>query len=157
VLRHPASVPWSGVCQLGRGSRVLKEIGPAGGIIQLRRPGVQIRFPAGAVSENVLIEVRALPGSAVAFEFGAHGLTFGAPVEIRIARKGLAGSWLEWGEEDIFDGTEIGRYWVGLLGVYFVGDSESEVTPLETLPIYLDDGDIVLEITHFSGYAVASA
>jgi hypothetical protein len=93
----------------------------------------------------------------VAFEFGAHGLTFGAPVEIRIARKGLAGSWLEWGEEDIFDGTEIGRYWVGLLGVYFVGDSESEVTPLETLPIYLDDGDIVLEITHFSGYAVASA
>jgi hypothetical protein len=142
---------------IGPGVRVLKEIGPAGGIIQLRRPGVQIRFPAGAVSENVLIEVRALPGSAVAFEFGAHGLTFGAPVEIRIARKGLAGSWLEWGEEDIFDGTEIRRYLVGLLGVYFVGDSESEVTPLETLPIYLDDGDIVFKITHFSGYAVASA
>ncbi len=136
--------------------RVLQEIGPAGGIIQLRPIGVQIRFPEGAVSESVLIEARALQGSVVAFEFGAHGLTFNAPVEIRIEGERLAGSWLDRGVEGIFDGREIRRYLRGLLGVYFVGSRGSEVTPIETLPIYLDNGDVVLEITHFSGYAVAS-
>ena len=135
---------------------VLQEIGPGGGEIELWRTGVRILFPEGAVSENVLIEARALPGAVVAFEFGAHGLTFGAPVEIRIDRSRLRGSWLERGEEEVFDGTEIRRYLVGLLGVYFVGDPTSEVTPIETLPIYLDGGDVVLEITHFSGYAVAT-
>ena len=135
---------------------IREEIGPSGGVIRLRRIGVQLRFPAGAVSENVLIEARALPGSVVAFEFGAHGLTFQAPVEIRIEGDRLGGSWLDRGAEEIFDGTETRRYLLGLLGVYFVGDPGSEVTPVETLPIYLDDGDVVLEIRHFSGYAVAS-
>ena len=147
-------------------------IGPAGGVMQLWGTDVEIRFPEGAVPESVLIEARALQGSVVVFGFGAHGLTFGVPVEIRIARERLAGSWLEWGEEDIFDGDEMRRYLVGLLGVYFEGDSTSEVTPLKTLPIYVDDGTVVLEITdgeaavpetehffgiaRFLGYAVAS-
>ncbi len=147
-------------------------IGPAGGVIQLWGIGVEIHFPEGAVSESELIEARVLQGSVVAFGFGAHGLTFGVPVQIRIARERLAGSWLEWGEEEIFDGDEMRRYLVGLLGVYFEGDSTSEVTPLKTLPIYMDDGTVVLEITdgegvvpeteHFFaiarylGYAVAS-
>ncbi len=141
---------------VGPDTRALHEIGPAGGIIQLWRAGVEIRFPEGALSETVLIEARALPGSVVAFEFGAHGLKFQVPVEIRIQRDRLAGGWLDRGAEEIYDGSEVRRYLLGLLGVYFVGDPRSEVTPLETLPIYLDDGDIVLEITHFSGYAVAS-
>jgi len=141
---------------VGPDARASHEIGPAGGIIQLWRAGVEIRFPEGAVSETVLIEARALPGSVVAFEFGAHGLKFQVPVEIRIQRDRLAGGWLDRGAEEIYDGSEVRRYLLGLLGVYFVGDPRSEVTPLETLPIYLDDGDIVLEITHFSGYAVAS-
>ncbi len=148
-------------------------IGPAGGVMQLWGTGVEIRFPEGAVSESVLIEARALQGSIVVFGFGAHGLTFGVPVQIRIASERLAGSWLEWGEEEIFDGDEMRRYLVGLLGVvYFEGDSTSEVTPLKTLPVYMDEGTVVLEITdgegvvpeteHFFaiarylGYAVAS-
>ena len=100
-----------------------QEIGPAGGEIQLRRAGVRIRFPEGAVSENVLIQARALPGSVVAFEFGAHGLTFNVPVEIRIDAERLSGSWLDRGEEEIFRGTKVRRYLLGLLGVYYVGDS----------------------------------
>ena len=131
-------------------------IGSAGGVVHLWGIGVEIRFPKGAVSESVLIEARALPGSVVAFELHRHGLTFDVPVEIRIDGDRLAGSWLERGAEEIFDGTEIRRYLQGLLGVYFVGDTSSGVTPVETLPVYLDDGDVVLEITHFSGYAVAS-
>ena len=145
-------------------------IGPAGGVIQLWGIGVEIHFPEGAVSESELIEARVLQGSVVAFGFGAHGLTFGVPVQIRIASERLAGSWLEWGEEEIFDGDEMGHYLVGLLGVYFEGESRSEVTPLKTVPIYMDDGTVVLEITgeaiapeteHFFGiahfgYAVAS-
>ena len=133
-----------------------QEIGPAGGVIQLWRAGVRIRFPEGAVSENVLIQARALPGSVVAFEFGAHGLTFDVPVEIRIDSERLSGSWLDRGEAEIFHRKEIRRYLLGLLGVYFMGDYTSGVTPMETLPIYVEDGAVVLEITHFSGYAVAS-
>ena len=84
-------------------------------------------------------------------------MTFGVPVEIRIEVDRLAGSWLEWGAQDIFNGRAIRRYLMGLLGVYFVGDPTFEVTPVQTLPIYIDDGAVVLEIIHFSGYAVASA
>ncbi len=68
-------------------------IGPAGGVIRLRGIGVEISFPEGAVSESVLVEARALAGSVVAFEFEAHGLTFGVPIEIRIDSEGLAGRW----------------------------------------------------------------
>ncbi len=135
---------------------VRQNIGSAGGVVHLWGTGVEIRFPEGAVSESVLIEARAISGSVVAFEFHTHGLTFGVPVQVRIDADRLAGSWLERDVEEIFDGTEIRRYLEGLLGVYFVGDTTSGVTPVETLPIYIDDGAVVFEITHFSGYAVAS-
>ena len=68
----------------------------------------------------------------------------------------LSGSWLARGEEEVLAGTKIRRHLLGLLGVYFVGNSTSGVTPVETLPLYMEDGAVVLEITHFSGYAVAS-
>ena len=97
-----------------------------------------------------------MPGSVVAFEFGKHGLTFHVPIEIRIAGDRLAGSWLEHGAEDIVSGSDMRSYLEELLGVYFVGDPTSGVTPVETLPIYIDDGFVVFEVTHFSGYAVAS-
>ena len=142
---------------VARGIEVRQEIGPAGGVIRLQGTGVEIRFPEGAVSERVLIEAGAFPGSVVAFRFGAHGLTFGVPVEIRIDADRVSGSWLDAGVEEIDVDDEIMSYLMGLLGVYFMGESTSDVTPVETLPIYMDGGDIVLEITHFSGYAVASA
>ena len=111
-------------------------IGPAGGIMRLSGTGVEIHFPEGAVSESVLIEARALPGSVVAFELGAHGLTFGVPIEVRIAAESLAGPWLEWGEEEISHGDEMRPYLLGLIGVYFQGASTSAVTPLVTRRIY---------------------
>ena len=147
---------------------VRREIGPAGGVIRLLRGGVEIHVPKGAVEETVMIEARALPGSVVAFEFDANGSIFGVPLELRIDRNRLAGSWSDQGGEEILEG---GRYLRGLLGVYFVGDSTSEVTSLATFPMYLEDGHVVLELTHapwrpgqggfpdspvLKGYAVAS-
>ena len=99
-------------------------IGPAGGVIELRGTGVEIRFPEGAVSERVLIEARALEGSAVAFELEVGGLTLGVPIEIRIASGVIAGEWFE------------------LLGIFSSGDSPSEVT----LPGHLDEDSVVIEI-----------
>ena len=148
-------------------------IGPAGGVIQLRGTGVEISFPEGAVSESVLIEARAVPGSVVAFEFGVPGLAFGVPVQVRIDRERLAGPWLEWGVEEVPDGDVLRHYLVGLIGVHFEGNSRFSVTPTGILPIYMDGETVVLEIMntealapeteHFSfaiagfmGYAVAS-
>ena len=118
-------------------------IGPAGGIIELRGTGVEIRFPEGAVSERVLIEARALEGSAVAFELEVAGLTLGVPNEIRIAREVLGPEWLE-------------RH-----GIYSSGDPPSE----GTLPGHLDEDSVVIEIgvnigtpmlVVVNGHAVAS-
>jgi hypothetical protein len=75
-------------------------------------------------------------------------LDFNVPVEIRIDKDSSLLSGLD------FRGDESGD--TDLVGVYFLGDPASGVTPLEILPIYLDGDDFVLEISHFSGYAVAS-
>ena len=136
-----SAVEWSE--PVGREIVARQLIGPAGGVIELRGTGVEIRFPEGAVSESVLIEARALEGSAVAFEFEGSGLTFDVPIEIRIDSGGLAGEWLEF------------------FGVYFGGDSTSEVT----LPGHLDEDSVVIEIgvninipllVEVHGHAVAS-
>jgi hypothetical protein len=104
----------------------------------------------------VLIDAEAIPGSVVAFRFGAHGLTFDGPVEIRIDSDRVSGSWLDEGSVEITNNGRLLNYSRGLLGVYFEGESTSNVIPLDALPIYMDQGSIVLEISHFSGYAVAS-
>jgi len=133
--------------QVGEDIVARQVIGPAGGVIELRGTGIQIHFPEGTFSEDILIEVRALEGSVVAFEFGASGLTFGVPIEVRIDIRELAGPWSE------------------LLGIHFEGGSRSQVTTLETFPIRYDGGSILLEISQedidlcrcdLFGYAVAS-
>lgn len=144
-----------------RATSVSKRIGPRGGVIELRNLGVRIYFPRGALSERTRVTVRALGGSVVGFEFGPHGLIFDVPVEIRIDQgsplladvqnlQDLAD--LE--DHEFGDGSPNRRS--GLVGVYFLGDPATGVIPLETLPMYMDGDDLVLEIMHFSGYAVAS-
>ena len=136
--------------------RIERIIDSSGGEIRLGRTGVTILFPEGAVTETVLIEARALAGSVVAFEFGSHGLTFDAPVQIRIDAERLVGSWSDVDDSELYD-DEARTYLLRLIGVYFETDPLRGAMPLETLPIYIEDGDVVLEISHFSGYAVASA
>ncbi len=135
---------------------VSKKMGPKGGVIQLRELGVRIYFPRDALSRKTEITVKAFGGSAVAFEFGPHGLTFNVPVEIRIAKDSPLLVNFEGGFDD-YDGGESGFTIDGLVGVYFLGNPATGVIPLETIPIYLDGDELVFEIWHFSGYAVASA
>ena len=157
---------------VAQGIEVHQQIGPAGGVIQLGRSGVEIHFPEGAVSETVVIEAQAVAGSAVAIVFGGRGLTFNVPVEIRIDRDRLTGPWAKGRSEEVPDGADIRHHLQGLLGVCFAGDPTTGVTPLETIPVYVQGGTVVLEIMglpairndgfrdlpihRFVGYAVAS-
>ncbi len=132
---------------------VTKSIGPKGGVIKIKKLGVRIYFPKRALSEKTEITVKALGGSVVGFEFGPHGLTFDAPVEIRIDRDSPLLADLDLGDDD---GDGSAYTLSGLVGIYFLGDPLTGVIPLETLPMYVDGDVVVLEISHFSGYAIAS-
>lgn len=134
---------------------VRKKIDQKGGVIQLGELGMRIYFPRGALSRKTEITVKAFGGSAVAFEFGPHGLTFNVPVEIRIDKNSPLLSGYTGGYDS--DWGEAGYALDGLVGVYFLGNPATGVTPLETIPIYMDGDELVFEIWHFSGYAVASA
>ncbi len=133
---------------------VSKRIGPRGGVIEIKKLGVRIYFPKGALSERTRITVKALAGSVVGFEFAPHGLIFDVPVEIRIDKDSPLLADFDVGSEE-HDGDGSAYTLPGLVGVYFLGDPATGVIPLETLPIYMDGDDLVLEITHFSGYALA--
>ena len=134
---------------------VSERIGPRGGVIEIEKLGVRIYFPRGALSEKIRITVRALGGSVVGFEFEPHGLIFDVPVEIRIDEDSpLFANHEDFDDFDVEDGSAYTLS--GLMGVYFLGDPATGVVPLEILPIYVDGDELVLEIIHFSGYAVAS-
>ncbi len=140
---------------------VSKRIGPKGGVIEIEDLDVRLYFPKGALSEKTRITVSALAGSVVGFEFGPHGLIFDVPVEIRIDEDSplLEDIDLDSDEDDgddEHDGDGSAYTLPDLVGVYFVGDPATGVTPLEIVPIYVDGDELVFEITHFSGYAVAS-
>ena len=146
---HPLKKPMS----------VSKRIGPRGGVIEIDKLDVGIYFPRGALSEGTRITVKALAGSVVGFEFAPHGLTFDVPVEIRIDEDSpLLADFDSDDFDDLDDDDDVDRSAYtrsGLLGVYFLGDPAAGVVPRETLPIYVDDDDLVLEISHFSGYALS--
>jgi hypothetical protein len=135
------------------GTTASKRIGERGGVIELKGLGVRILFPRRALSERTRITVDVFGGSAVAFEFAPHGLTFRVPVEIRIAVDSPLLSGYGNHESDRESAHYVLR---DLVGVYFLGSPSAGVTPLETLPIYVEGDELVLEISHFSGYAVAS-
>lgn len=116
-------------------------IGAKGGTIELKKAGVTLVIPRGALSTKTRITVTAPAGRAVAFIFAPHGLQFHKPAIIRVKTKGT-------NAEDLssFD---------SLIGVYFAGDVGSGVTPLEIIETRIERNEIVLLIDHFSGYAIA--
>jgi len=126
---------------LSRSVSVTETVGAKGGKIKLKAAGVTLEIPAGALSANTTISITAPAGNAVAFEFSPHGLLFGTPASIRLDVKGTTAE----------GATDSDAY----AGVYFVGDVSGAVQPLEVLTTYLDGKQIVFDILHFSGYAVA--
>ncbi len=134
---------------------VRERIGPEGGVIVIDQLDVRIYFPTGALSKRTWITVNALEGSVVGFELAPHGLIFDVPVEIRIDKNSPLLADFDVGSVES-DGDGSAYTLPDLVGVYFLGDPATGVIPLEILPIHVDGDDLVLEIIHFSGYAVAS-
>jgi hypothetical protein len=126
---------------LSRRVTVTQTVGASGGTIKLRGAGVTLEISAGALSANTAITITAPSGNVVAFEFSPHGLRFGAAASIRLDIKGTTAEGAK--DSDAY------------AGVYFVGDMSAAVQPLELLRTHLDGRQIVFDIEHFSGYAVA--
>ena len=144
---------------------VTRTIGAEGGVIEFRDLGARIVIPEGALSGMQTIEARAVAGSVVAFEFSPHDIAFDVPVQIRIDARMLAPGW-SGSLENSLDLDEHNRRMVRrrltkLIGVYYgksqyTGSEAEGLMPLETLPMYFEGRDVVLEVNHFCGYAVAS-
>jgi len=141
---------------------VSEVIGPNGGTLQIAAAGVSLVVPPLALAADVEITMTALAGDAVAFEFAPHGLYFHTPPEIRVAVEGTHAeswwfwSWLSanWADTWMEETIPLGEF----LGVYFEGDPQDGegVDPIEQIPAYLQGGEVVFPIRHFSGYACAS-
>ena len=55
-------------------------VGAAGGTLGIPKAGVTVEVPAGALSSPTLITMTARAGSAVAYDFAPHGITFAKPL-----------------------------------------------------------------------------
>jgi len=132
---------------------VSRIIGPQGGILELQEAGVRFRVPAGALTEAVEITMTALAGDAMAFDFAPHGLEFLTPASISVGVPGTV-------EEGLLDlvrrDTESGAPLDRFIGVYFEGEPDEGVEPLESFETYLDGGAVTFDIMHFSGYVCAT-
>jgi len=132
---------------------VSRIVGPQGGLLELKEAGVTFRVPAGALTEPVEITMTALAGHAMAFDFAPHGLEFLTPASISVRVGGTTvDGLLDLEGRDPEDGTRLDRF----LGVYFEGEPEEGVEPLENLETYWDEGSVAFDIMHFSGYVCAT-
>lgn len=112
-------------------------IGPAGGRIRIRKAGLSVTIPEGALSEDVEITLTAPAGRKVLMEFQPHGLQFNADVKIKVA------------VADVEEAADA-------FAIYYDGDPQVGATVLEFLRISRDGDALVFGTDHFSGYALAS-
>src|SRR6185503_7708159 len=138
---------------LDRDISVTATIGRAGGTMTLAEAGVTVVFPRGAVSAPSRITLTAKAGSAVAYEFEPHGLTFDAPVRVEqvLAYTALGGgrpARLKTG------------YYQQTLDATVFGPNGSLARVTEVRDVDLDDGARprigTFYISHFSGYIMWS-
>jgi hypothetical protein len=123
-------------------------IGPRGGRIEIKKAGIRVNFPRGAVAAPTRITVTALRGANVAYMFEPHGLVFNAPVTISQRLQGTA-AW----NTSLADQLQ-GSYFEQLL----VDPSETFAKSLEQRPGTLKEskGWLEFSIGHFSGYMVST-
>jgi hypothetical protein len=133
------------VTELPADIAVSSKIGAAGGKIAIPQTGFEVMIPRGALKTEVTITVTALAGTAVAYDFQPHGIKFRKPLQFR----------------QHFLYTE--GWWNTLGGGYFKSssqvDTESNTAKLdEEMPASMtQDGWIIFDIWHFSGYLVSCA
>jgi len=116
---------------------VQKLIGPEGGQINIRKAGVRIDFPPGAVSTETLITVTIPKGDLFGYDFLPEGTRFAEPV---VVSQDLAE----------IDGDE-----KDFMPVYFEGPLTEYVVPLELPPVVFERGWAHFSIEHFSWYSFA--
>ena len=129
-------------------------IGPEGGEIDIDDVGARIVFPAGALSRRTRITMTAKAGWSVAYEFGPHGITFGAPVIVQqnlsytLAKSPRAAAKVQAG------------YFDRSLDTVFLDPSRSVARVSELRQVSLDRAlnSFVASfyIYHFSGYILSS-
>ncbi len=112
-------------------------IGPAGGRIRIKRAGLSVTIPEGALSEDVAITLTAPAGRKVLMEFQPHGLQFNTDVKIKVA------------VADVEEAADA-------FAIYYEGNAQIGATVLEFLRIGKDGEALVFGTDHFSGYALAS-
>lgn len=136
--------------RLAKGDTVYKSIGPKGGSFDVPG-GLKITVPPGAVDSTVRFSAAVLPGSAVAYEFGPHGLTFHVPVKFEQKLDGT--NW-----KDLPPG-HLMKVQVGYYSDLFEesdGSVEARVTEWSETALDVVKGKLVADLWHFSGYMVSS-
>jgi hypothetical protein len=119
---------------------VSKVIGPWGGVIYLRRAGLTVTVPWGALDSYTRITVTAPAGNLVGYHFAPHGLEFDRSVTV---------------SQSLLQTEGLGLL-SGLSAAYFEGELEPTVTALEILPLWLLRLLGIFQIDHFSGYVIAT-
>jgi hypothetical protein len=129
---------------LGKDEVVRAWVTPLGATLHLRGAGLTVVIPPGALLHRTRITVRAPAGNLVGYHFEPHGLRFALPVTLIQELTGTES------EEELVR---------PLRGAYFDGELTATVRALEILPAKVEGGAGGLawfDITHFSGYVMAS-
>ena len=128
---------------------VTRVIGRDGGRLEIDEAGITFVIAPDALTEATTITMTALAGDAMAVEFAPHGLEFAIPATMHMLARGTPAEAQLLHE---IDGEPLDLF----LAVYFDGNPEIGVDPLENIATYLLDGAIVFRVGHFSGYVVAT-
>lgn len=120
-------------------------IGPAGGTLTIPTTGFTLVVPRGAVTGVVMFSVTAMAGASVAYDFAPHGITFNVPLQFR---QSLIGT-------------------TALPGQHFMGGYFKDKTQVDcdgkqakldaSSSTRLENGSVVFDLWHFSGYLVSMA
>jgi hypothetical protein len=133
-----------------KGETVSKVIGPKGGNLSVPG-GLQLIVPPGAVDSDVMFTATTIAGTAVAYDFGPHGITFKQPV---IFRQSLGGTNWHHVPKGLRPLIQVGYY------TKLVTDAEGDlltfVEEWQQTTLDIVNGKLEAELWHFSGYMVSS-
>jgi len=135
-------------------------VGPAGALSSNSQVGLSIVVPPYALTSTRTITVTALAGTAVAYKFDPHGLTFNRNVALTQDLRGTTGAGLLSGLTNLLGGLLSTS---SIQAAYFATDRpeytrEGLVKVSEILPALtsLLTQSVTFGIKHFSGYILAS-
>jgi hypothetical protein len=123
---------------------VTKIIGVDGGTLSIPEAGVTVTVPHGALSTNTTITMTARAGSAIAYDFAPHGITFNEPLTFKQSLSGTNAGLLN------LPSLQLAYYTDPSL----IGDVTAVVSELINGVLGIADWSFSAPIKHFSGYIV---